>query len=130
MITTQEHLTNLIFNAYHREKEIYAYQVNIDNYQSMLQLLPVGDIPDALSQYKNVGIAELPFDLSDEDVDLISQYQHKDRLRVLIRTEKSEQTKSKLILETLKNQVASNGGDYVALLSEFKAAEDAKIVTA
>jgi len=33
MITNQEHLNNLVVAAFHREMEIYQYQINVDNYK-------------------------------------------------------------------------------------------------
>jgi len=43
MITDQEKQAGLVMNAFHREMEIYGYQLNIDNYAAMLEALPAGD---------------------------------------------------------------------------------------
>ena len=126
VVNKNEHLDTLITNAYYREKEIYQYQVNIDNYTIMLTGLPTDVISSNLSQYSNTETQNLPLDMSDEDVQLISQYQYRDKLRLLLRSEKVEQNKARLVLEALKAQVIAEGLDYDALISEKKTTEEAK----
>lgn len=121
MITLDEHLATLLKNAYVREVEVYQYQINIDNYSIMLTGLPQDEFPLELVQYKNTPTDELPHSLSDEDISSISQYQYRDRLRTLVRTEKIEQNKVRLLLESIKAQLTSNGMDYAVALEEEKA---------
>jgi len=120
MITNDEKLASAIMNAYYREMEIYAYQVNIDNYSAMLLALPSEDWPTDLVAFKGVKIEDLPHSLSEDDVQAISDYQYRDRLRSLIRTEKAEQNKCIRIRDVLKAQI---GGDYDALVLAYKAAQ-------
>lgn len=114
MITSSEHLNNLIAHAYSRELEVYAYQTNIDNYVTMLSALPSDNIPERLAAYANVDITSLPVDLSEEDVMLIADYQYRDRLRSLVRTEKVEQSKAKRILDSLKLQIGAGADSKIA----------------
>ena len=120
MITTQEHLNNLVVAAFHRELEIYQYQINVDNYGVMLAALPQGDWPEELIQYKDAAIDRLPESLDDESVGLVSDYQYRDRIRNLLRTEKVEQSKASRVRDALKIQI---GSDYDSLLSAYKTAQ-------
>lgn len=120
MITDNEHLSNLIAAAFHRELEVYQYQLNIDNYASMLTALPAGEWPTHLVDYKAATIESLPWDMSDEDIDAVGDYQYRDRLRSLIRTERVEQGKARRVLDALKAQI---GEDYAVLLDQYKAAQ-------
>jgi hypothetical protein len=120
MITDNEKLASAVMNAYYREMEIHGYQVNIDNYSAMLLALPSDDWPQDWVAFKGVKVEDLPHSLSDDDVQAISDYQYRDRLRSLVRTEKAEQSKSIRIRDVLKAQV---GGDYDALVLAYKAAQ-------
>jgi hypothetical protein len=120
MITNQEHLSNLIAAAFGRELEIYQYQVNVDNYTVMLQSLPTDAFPEHLIQYKEAAIDRLPDGVDDETINLISDYQYRDRLRNLLRTEKVEQNKAIRIKDALKAQI---GADYDSLIAAYKASQ-------
>ena len=126
VVTQDEHLNTLVTNAYHREKEVYQYQVNIDNYTVMLTGLPQDAIPSNLSQYANTETQNLPWDMSDENVQAIAQYQYRDKLRSLLRSEKIEQSKARLVLEALKAQIIASDLNYESMIAEKKIVEDAK----
>jgi hypothetical protein len=117
MVTNQEHLNNLVVAAFHREMEVYQYQINIDNYGVMLAALPQDNWPDNLVQYKEAAIDKLPESLDDASIVLIADYQYRDRLRNLLRTEKVEQNKAIRVRDALKSQI---GADYDALLASYK----------
>jgi len=118
MITTQEHLNNLIVAAFHREMEVYQYQINIDNYGVMLAALPQGEWPDSLITYKNTPTEALPEGLDDIAVGLIADYQYRDKIRNLLRSEKVEQGKASRVRDALKSQI---GADYDSLIAAYKA---------
>jgi hypothetical protein len=118
MITTQEHLNNLVVAAFHREMEVYQYQINVDNYGVMLAALPQDDWPSALLPYKNATTDSLPEDLDDASVALIADYQYRDKIRNLLRSEKVEQSKASRVRDALKSQI---GTDYDALIAAYKA---------
>jgi hypothetical protein len=122
MITNQEHLNNLIVAAFHREMEVYQYQLNIDNYTMMLSTLPQDNWPESLQQYKSTAIDALPEILDDEVVNTISDYQYRDRIRALLRTEKVEQGKASKIRDVLKTQI---GPDYDSLVAAYKNSQTA-----
>jgi hypothetical protein len=130
VITPQEHNDNLVTNAYYREKEVYNYQVNIENYTVMLTGLPTTDWPENLAQYKNTTTENLPWDMSEADVNTVTQLQYRDRLRTLVRTEKVEQNKVRLVLESLKAQIIATGGNYEELVDAKKVEEVAKSASA
>lgn len=114
MVSDEEHLQNLIVNAYHREMEVYGYSLNISNYAAVLASLPQGDWPANLAAWASTDVANLPANMSDEDVDLVSDYQYRDRLRTLLRTERAEKSKSERILVALKAQIGSDADAKIA----------------
>jgi hypothetical protein len=120
MLTDQEKQAGLVMNAFHREMEIYGYQINIDNYTTMLAALPADAWPADLEAFKTVKTEDLPDELSDDQVAQIGDYQYRDRLRVLVRTEKAEQNKSMRIRDVIKAQI---GADYDALVAAYKATQ-------
>jgi hypothetical protein len=122
MITAEEHLANLIANAFHREMEVYGYQVNVDNYTVMLTALPLDEWPAHLADYTAATIDSLPVTLSDEDVQIVADYQYRDRLRALLRSERVEQGKAARVLTALKTQI---GPDADAAIAAYKTAQSA-----
>lgn len=120
MVTNQEHLNNLVVAAFHRELEIYQYQLNVDNYTVMLAGLPQDNWPDNLLPYKDAAIDKLPEGLDDATVGMIADYQYRDKIRGLLRTEKVECGRAGKIRDALKEQI---GVDYDALLAAYKAAQ-------
>lgn len=120
ILTTEEQQSNLVANAYHREMEIYHYQINIDNYTAMLNVLPSDAWPEALAGYQSIQISDLPLSMSDSDVQTISDYQYRDQIQKLLRTEKVEQAKSNKVLDALKSQIV---GDYSSLIASYKATQ-------
>ena len=119
MVTDSEHKANLVANAFHREAEVYSYQVNIDNYGVMLLALPTEDWPVNLLDYKATPIEQLPAGMDEETVDEIADLQYRDRIVGLLRTEKVEQKKASRVLDALKAQI---GETYAADLAAYKAA--------
>jgi hypothetical protein len=117
MVTAQEHLNNLIAAAFHREMEVYQYQINVDNYTAMLAALPQDSWPSELLTYKNTPTEALPENLDDASVDLVADYQYRDRLRNLLRSEKIEQSKANRVRAALKSQI---GADYDVLIEAYK----------
>jgi len=122
IVTNEEHINNLVINAFHREMEVYSYQVNIDNYSAMLVSLPVDEWPVDLAQWAGAAISGLPAEMSDSDVQSISDYQYRDKLRALLRTERVEQAKARRVLNALKVQI---GADADAKIAAYKIAQAA-----
>ena len=107
-ITTQDTL-NILTNAYiAREQEVHLYQINIDNFTLMLDALPSDNLPDNLASYLTTDIKDLPHSLSDAEVQAITDYKYRDELISRIRTEKSEQSKAKRVLDVVKSQIPAD----------------------
>ena len=117
MITEEDKLASLVMNAFTREIDIQSYQINIDNYTFMLESLPQGEWDEDISPYFGKTVADLPHSLTDEQVERFNDFQYRDHLRYLIRTEKAEQNKTIRIRDALKNQIGEN---YDSLLQQFK----------
>lgn len=109
----QNTLNTLTQAAIGREQEISHYQINIDNYAVMLAALPDTDWPADIAQWQGADVSVLPHNMPEETVSLISDYQYRDRLRALLRTEKIEQNKVVRLLSALKAQI---GADYEEVL--------------
>ena len=88
-------------NVVMREREIMSYDINITNYTAMLAALPEDEWPSHLAQYKTATLDQVP----DELDDIVSQYQYRDRLRYLVKTEKAERAKSFRVYEALIAQI-------------------------
>ena len=101
-------------NAYHREMEVYHYQMNINNYTTMLAAMSSGAWPEHLAVWAATEIINLPADMSDEDVEAVTDLQYRDRLRSLLRTEKAEQSKARRVLEALKQQIGADADARIA----------------
>lgn len=108
-------------NAVMREREIMTYDINIANYTAMVASLPEGDWPEHLVQYTAATLDQVP----DEFDDIVSQYQYRDRLRYLIKTEKAERAKSFRVYEALIAQLPEDQRD--ALMAEAIARASAQV---
>jgi hypothetical protein len=71
-----------------------------------------------LVNYKNSTTDSLPESLDDADVGLIADYQYRDKIRNLLRSEKVEQSKASRVRDALKSQI---GADYDSLIAAYKA---------
>jgi hypothetical protein len=100
-IQQQEHQDYLAEALVHREHELYQYDVNIENYTAMLSALPAGEWPAEIVQYKGKTADQVP----DELDDIVGEYNYRDRLRQLLKTEKQERRKSKVVFDALKTQL-------------------------
>lgn len=118
MITADEHKDNLVKHAFGREQEEYDYQVNIDNYMAILATLPTGDVPAEIGPYMHLRIEELPLSLDDTLVQMIADYQFRNRIQVLLRTERIEQSKTRRVKDVIKAQI---GPEYTAKIAAHKA---------
>ena len=115
-INPQDTINSLALNVVHREREVHQYQINIDNYTTMLASLPQGEPPAEILQYMSTKTEELPFSVSLDVMQQIADYQYRDRIAYLIRTELIEQSKAKRVLDALKAQIPADQLD--ALVAE------------
>ena len=99
---TQNDVTETIADAVvGREREIFSYDINITNYELMLTTLPVGNWPSNLEQYQRSPLDQVPDELDQE----VSDYQYRDRIKSLLKTERLERSKAVRIYEALLSQI-------------------------
>jgi hypothetical protein len=127
-INPQDTINSLALNVVHREREVHQYQINIDNYTTMLAALPQGEPPAEILQYMSTKTEELPFSVSLDVMQQIADYQYRDRISYLIRTELIEQSKAKRVLDALKAQLPADQLD--ALVAEALVLVNAQSATA
>lgn len=100
-ISNEDRLAIIADSVVMREREIFSYDLNISNYTVMLASLPDDDWPEHLAQYKTSTLDQVP----DEHDAIVADYQYRDRLRGLLKTEKAERNKSFRVYEVLLNQL-------------------------
>ena len=110
-------------NAFHREHEIFAYDLNIENYEAILAAMPQEDWPAELVQYKDATLDLVPDDLDQ----VVSQYQYRDRIRFLIKTERAESAKSFAVYQALISQIPESNREQTLLQAKQRA--EARIAT-
>ena len=87
-----------------REREVYGYQMNIDNYESLLNLLPKA-WPNELFQYQGLTSEQIVNQVPDADMQLVADCIFRDKIAVTLKIEKLEQRKAILILNAIKAQL-------------------------
>lgn len=100
-ITSEHRLAALADAVVSRERELFGYDLNIANYGVMLAALPDDDWPEHLLQYKTSTLDQVP----DEYDAAVADYQYRDRLRGLLKTERAERGKSARVYEALLAQI-------------------------
>ena len=103
-VTQDEHDKNLAQSIDMRENEVYQYQININNFESMIANmsgLPT-QWPAHLVQYRGMSRDQMAVAIeNDDDLEIASGLAFRDELKARIRSEKMEQKKAKLVLDTL-----------------------------
>jgi hypothetical protein len=84
-----------------REMEVFSYDMNIANYEIMLSALPQDNWPENLLQYQRSPLDQVP----DELDQTVSDYQYRDRIRSLLKTERLERSKAFRIYEALLSRI-------------------------
>jgi hypothetical protein len=106
-----------------RETEVYQYQLNVCNFQAMLDGMGTLGWPAHLLPYRGMGREELAKNvLHDEDLDLAAELMFRDELRTRLRTEKIELKKTSLMLASLVGQ-ATDLPKIRAIIGELKRAK-------
>lgn len=100
-ISEQDRRNNIIDNIIRRETEIHHYELNIANYEAILQTLPTDEWPEIIEDYKNRPINEVPVELQD----MVNNYSFRDRCSLLLSTEKCEMHKSINVYNALLTQI-------------------------
>mgnify|MGYP001563267121 CR=1 FL=1 len=103
-ITEAEKKANIAKNIVAREHEVQGYQVNIDNYTSMLAALPA-TLPENLMQYANLTPDQIIDQVPEADMQTVSNFVFRKKIDRLLKTEKVEQGKAQLIYNALVAQI-------------------------
>lgn len=104
-----------------REAEIFSYDLNITNYNAILANNPDGDWPTNIAQYQNATLDQVPDDLDE----IVSQYQFRDKIRYLIKTERAERAKSYGVYQALLTLLPEDQKD--TLMAEAVARMNARV---
>ena len=99
-----------------REMEIFSYDMNITNYEIMLESLPTGDWPEHLAQYRFSTLDQVPDEFDQE----VSDYQYRDRLRSLLKTERLERNKASRIYEALVARLPADQIESLVLAAKAR----------
>lgn len=120
-ITEQDNSDTITENIVHREREVYQYDLNIENYESLLETLPKEDWPEHLVQYQGKTADQIP----DEYDEICNQLNYRDRVRRLLKTERQELAKAEAILNVLLEKIPENGraAKIAAALQRIRARE-------
>lgn len=103
-VTEEEHLTNLANAVLSRKREMYSYNFNVVNYTKMLKLLPIDEWPKEIIEYKGMK-PEQVLQYHSELFELWSQYSYRDRLRLLLMSEKEAHKQVKFVHDVLIDQI-------------------------
>ena len=96
------HTTDAVADAIvGREMEVFSYDMNIANYEIMLAGLPQDSWPENLVQYQRSTLDQVPDQLDQT----VSDYQYRDRIRSLLKTERLERSKAFRIYEALLSRI-------------------------
>ena len=115
-ITNQDRFNLLADSVIHREKEVFSYQINIDNYTAMIASMEELTLPADLAQYEGKKSHELPMALTEDQVQTITDYNYLQQLKAALRTEKVEQGKTQRILDAVKSQIPAD--QYETLIAD------------
>lgn len=120
-ITEQDNSDTIAENIVHREREVYHYDLNIENYEALLQTLPTEDWPEHLVQYQGKTADQIP----DEYDYICNQLNYRDRVRGLLKTERQELAKAEAVLNVLLEKIPENEREtkIAAALQRIKARE-------
>lgn len=107
IITDAKREADLADQIVARTHEVYQYDSNITNYEAMLATLPTDEWPERLAAFRGKNEHEAAFACPSEDIDLLAQYQLRDRIANLIKSEKVERAKAAAILAVVDAQLIS-----------------------
>jgi len=100
-ISTADKTASLADAVIMREQELFGYDTNIANYTAMLAAMPQDEWPVHLVQYRTATLDQVP----DEYDTAVNEYQFRDRIRFLIKTERAERAKSYSVYQALIAQI-------------------------
>jgi hypothetical protein len=107
-LTEEQKVNQLADNVVMREREIHQYQVNIDNYTTMLANLPAGEWPENLAKYKGFTSQQVAKEVPDANIDEVSDLIFRDQVAMLLKTENIEKRKAQRVYDALVGKIAPN----------------------
>lgn len=104
-IVQSDHDFNLAQSILQRETEVYQYQLNVFNFETMISRIKTLVWPAHLLPYRGMGREQVAANLlDDDDLEVVTELMFRDELRVRLRTEKIELKKTSLMLDVLISQ--------------------------
>tara|TARA_B110000908_G_scaffold171563_1_gene234774 strand:+ start:2646 stop:2963 length:318 start_codon:yes stop_codon:yes gene_type:complete len=91
-------------NISHRETEVSDYQVNVDNYTTMLKVIP-NELPEELEQHRYHDVTELVLVLTEKQLLVLSDVQFHAKIAGSLLMEKMEQRKAQFVMDSMKVQL-------------------------
>lgn len=119
----EEKLKEIADHVVARQEEVANYQINIDNYTAMIALLDEtlpAEWPTDLLAYRGKDLQQIYAAVPDDLVDTVVDLLHRDRLRMLLRSEKGEQRKANLVLSQLLTKLPSDRRDELVATARSK----------
>ena len=127
-ITQDEHDNAIAVSVEMRETEVYQYQININNYQAALDGMTKEAWPQRLLPYRGMVRDQLAMAIeNDDDLMLASQLALRDEVKFRLRTEKMEQAKSRMILDSIMASVSDKDALRAKILSNKEAKKNTPI---
>ena len=103
-ITDKEKKSNLVKNILAREREIWSYQVNIDNYKKIISNLKC-EWGDDILKYKYYTTEQIVREVPEHKMQLVSDLVFKDQISKLLKSEMLEQSRAKHVYDALVSQI-------------------------
>ena len=104
---------DILQNILAREQEIYGYQMNIDNYQAIIDNIKV-DVAEDTLQYLNMTSEEIVKNAPADDVVAVADMVFKEKLKCTLQVEKLEQRKAIHVYDALMSRIGKDR--YAALV--------------
>lgn len=121
-INEEDKLSALATALVSRERDLFHYKLNIDNYSLMLNALPTDDWPENIANYRGKDPSAL-VGIDMPTLALVSDYAYRDRLRHLIVTENIEMSKSRRVYEAIKAQIPAERLEELVAAAKEKMAQ-------
>lgn len=110
-ITTAERQSDIARAAAEREKEIWGYEMNIGNYEALLERLPKDEWPKDLKRFN-------PNNVPGDKAEVWAMWQFRDEIAARLVAERVQLSRSLLIYEVLLAQLPE--GERQALVLAAK----------
>lgn len=94
-----------------RTYEVYQYEMNITNYEAILASLPTDEWPESIAHLRGMPSHEAAAQCDPELVATLSQYQLRDQVAALVKSEQVERDKAAAILAAVDAQLVGPGRD-------------------